>query len=107
MGCFRVGWGGPPPARASAGGVPPHPTQDRTANERSIQSIRHEASREHRPRMSQTTTPPADGPPLRITFEEGTLLVEGLPAGDSLGLPGLKFDPRRSGVYRAEAIWYR
>jgi superfamily II DNA or RNA helicase len=35
------------------------------------------------------------------------VLVEGLPEGDTRGLPGLKFDPRRAGVYRAEAIWYR
>ncbi len=45
--------------------------------------------------------------PLRLSFEQGTLLVEGLPEGDTLGLPGLKFDVRRGGAYRAEAIWYR
>ncbi|CAN5885000.1 DEAD/DEAH box helicase family protein [soil metagenome] len=53
---------------------------------------------------------PADSRPwphLTLSFEEGTIVVEGLPEDDSRGLPGLKFDPRRRGAYRAEAIWYR
>lgn len=44
--------------------------------------------------------------PIRLRFDAGTLLVDGLPLGDSRGIPGLEFDPR-SGLYRAEAIWYR
>lgn len=44
--------------------------------------------------------------PLTIRFEEGTLLVDGLPEGDPGGLPGLKRDVR-TGAFRAEAIWYR
>ncbi len=38
-----------------------------------------------------TTTTAA---PLRLTFDGGTILVEGLPEGDSRGVPGLKRDPR-------------
>ncbi len=45
-------------------------------------------------------------PALRLRFEGGTILIEGLTPGDSRGLPGLQMDPR-SGLYRAEAIWYR
>jgi superfamily II DNA or RNA helicase len=45
-------------------------------------------------------------PRLTLRFDLGTLLVEGLPLGDSRGVPGLAFDPR-TGLYRAEAIWYR
>ncbi|MFO0958279.1 MAG: DEAD/DEAH box helicase family protein [Isosphaeraceae bacterium] len=44
--------------------------------------------------------------PLKLTFEGGTIVVEGLADGDSRGLPGLQRDPR-SGYFRAEAIWYR
>lgn len=44
--------------------------------------------------------------PLRLVFDGGTVLVEGLPEGDSRGLPGVRFDPR-AGLFRAEAIWYR
>ena len=43
---------------------------------------------------------------LRLSFEGGTVLVEGLPEDDSRGIPGLQFDPRVK-AYRAEAIWYR
>jgi superfamily II DNA or RNA helicase len=58
--------------------------------------------------MTQQAAPIAtDAPPgLRLTFEEGTILIDGLPEGDDRGLPGVKFDPR-SGLYRAEGIWYR
>jgi superfamily II DNA or RNA helicase len=45
--------------------------------------------------------------PLRLSFEGGTILVEGLDPTNSLGLPGLKLDPRREGLFRAEGIWYR
>jgi superfamily II DNA or RNA helicase len=58
--------------------------------------------------MSQDVAPTTTAPlHLRLSFEDGTVLVEGLREGDTRGLPGLKFDPRRAGVYRAEAIWYR
>ncbi len=40
---------------------------------------------------------------LRLTFEGGTLLVEGLAEGDTRGLPGLRYDPRAR-MHRAEAI---
>jgi superfamily II DNA or RNA helicase len=43
---------------------------------------------------------------LTLSFEGGTILVEGLPEGDSRGLPGLKRD-LRTGLFRAEAIHYR
>ncbi|MBX6312104.1 MAG: DEAD/DEAH box helicase family protein [Isosphaeraceae bacterium] len=56
--------------------------------------------------MSRVETPHAHGATLRLSFDEGTLLVEGLPEGDTRGLPGLKRD-LRTGLYRAEGIWYR
>jgi superfamily II DNA or RNA helicase len=43
---------------------------------------------------------------LRLRFDAGTLIVEGLSEGDDRGLPGVKFDFRTK-VFRAEAIWYR
>ena len=43
---------------------------------------------------------------LRLAFDEGTVLVEGLPEDADSGLPGVKFD-HRTGQFRAEAIWYR
>ncbi|MGZ3303179.1 MAG: hypothetical protein ACXWO3_19135 [Isosphaeraceae bacterium] len=45
-------------------------------------------------------------PPLRLAFDAGTLIVEGLAEGDEPGLPGVKYDYRTK-VFRAEAIWYR
>ena len=45
-------------------------------------------------------------PKLRLSFEEGTILIRGLPEDDSRGVPGLRRDPR-TGAFRAEAIWYR
>jgi superfamily II DNA or RNA helicase len=49
----------------------------------------------------------ANGTPvLRLLFDAGTLIVEGLSQGDDLGLPWLKFDPRTK-VHRVEAIYYR
>ncbi|MBV8556927.1 MAG: DEAD/DEAH box helicase family protein [Planctomycetaceae bacterium] len=57
--------------------------------------------------MSQAATTSLDGSPkLRLSFEAGTLLVEGLPEGDAQGLPGIQFD-FRTRQFRAEAIWYR
>jgi superfamily II DNA or RNA helicase len=44
--------------------------------------------------------------PLRLSFDAGTLVVDGLRDGDTRGIPGLEFDPR-TGRHRAEAIWYR
>lgn len=44
--------------------------------------------------------------PLRLVFDAGTLIVEGLEEGDDRGLPGVKYD-HRTRNYRAEAIWYR
>jgi superfamily II DNA or RNA helicase len=43
---------------------------------------------------------------LRLSFEEGTLIVEGLPADREPALPGVKFD-LRTRQFRAQAIWYR
>ncbi len=44
---------------------------------------------------------------IRLSFDQGTIVVEGLPDGDPAGIPGLKRDIRRGGIARAEAIWYR
>jgi superfamily II DNA or RNA helicase len=44
---------------------------------------------------------------IQLSFEGGTIVVEGLPDNDTLGLPGLRRDVRRAGVHRAEAIYYR
>jgi superfamily II DNA or RNA helicase len=43
---------------------------------------------------------------LRLAFDEGTILVEGLNEGEDLGLPGVTYDGRVK-AFRAEAIWYR
>jgi superfamily II DNA or RNA helicase len=43
---------------------------------------------------------------LRLVFEEGTLLIEGLPEGAEPGLSGIQFD-HRTRQFRAEAILYR
>ncbi len=43
---------------------------------------------------------------LRLVFDAGTLIVEGLAEGDEPGLPGIQYD-HRTKVFRAEAIWYR
>jgi superfamily II DNA or RNA helicase len=45
-------------------------------------------------------------PPLRLLFDAGTLIVEGLAEGEEHGLPGLRYDARTKD-FRAEAIWYR
>jgi superfamily II DNA or RNA helicase len=44
--------------------------------------------------------------PLRLSFDGGTLVVEGLHSDDDAGLPGVKYD-LRTRQFRAEAIWYR
>jgi superfamily II DNA or RNA helicase len=58
--------------------------------------------------MTQRAAPTAAeaGVSPRLGFEEGTIVVDGLPEGDDLGLPGVKFD-HRTRVFRAEAIFYR
>jgi superfamily II DNA or RNA helicase len=59
--------------------------------------------------MTQQAAAPATAgpsPTVRLAFEEGTILVEGLAEGNDLGLPGVRFDPR-AGAYRAEGIRYR
>jgi superfamily II DNA or RNA helicase len=45
---------------------------------------------------------------LRLKYDAGTLIVEGLPPEDeaTCGLPGVKYDWRTK-QFRAEAIWYR
>ena len=43
---------------------------------------------------------------MRLVFDAGTLVVEGLREDDEPGLPGVKFD-FRTRQFRAEAIWYR
>ena len=43
---------------------------------------------------------------LLLTFDAGSIVVDGLAEGDHLGVPGVVHDPR-TGQYRAEAIWYR
>jgi superfamily II DNA or RNA helicase len=52
------------------------------------------------------STADGNGSPLRLVFDQGTLVIEGLPEGEEPNLPGVQFDPR-TGVFRAEAIWYR
>jgi superfamily II DNA or RNA helicase len=44
--------------------------------------------------------------PIRLLFDAGTLIVEGLPADQEPNLPGVKYD-FRTRQFRAEAIWYR
>ncbi|MGP0065518.1 MAG: DEAD/DEAH box helicase [Isosphaeraceae bacterium] len=44
--------------------------------------------------------------PLRLGFDAGTLVVEGLREDEEHGLPGVKYD-FRTRQFRAEAIWYR
>jgi superfamily II DNA or RNA helicase len=46
------------------------------------------------------------GGPLRIRFDAGTLVVDGLAADDELPISRLLFDSRIS-AHRVEAIWYR
>jgi superfamily II DNA or RNA helicase len=43
---------------------------------------------------------------LRLAFDEGTLIVEGLDPQKEPTLPGVKYDSRTR-QFRAEAIWYR
>ena len=43
---------------------------------------------------------------MRLAFDAGTLVVEGLREDEEHGLPGVKYD-FRTRQFRAEAIWYR
>jgi superfamily II DNA or RNA helicase len=58
--------------------------------------------------LMKPTVDAARGPsqPLRLSFEAGTLIVEGLDPEAESGLPGVKYD-LRTRQFRAEAIWYR
>jgi superfamily II DNA or RNA helicase len=57
--------------------------------------------------MTSSVLPHNDAKPsMRLLFDAGTLIVEGLAEGDEPGLPGIKYDFRTK-VFRAEAIWYR
>jgi superfamily II DNA or RNA helicase len=56
--------------------------------------------------MSVDGTSPSAGTPLRLVFDQGTLIVEGPREEDDPGLPGVKYD-YRTRDFRAEAIWYR
>ena len=49
---------------------------------------------------------PPQRPYLRLTYDEGTLLVDGLPEADTQGLPHVEFD-HRTRQFRAEALHYR
>ena len=44
--------------------------------------------------------------PLRLLFDGGTLIAEGIAANEEPDLPGMKYD-NRTRHFRAEAIWYR
>ena len=52
------------------------------------------------------TASASPAPAVRLVYDDGTVLVEGLSEGDDRGLPGVRFDPR-AGAYRAEGIHYR
>ena len=43
---------------------------------------------------------------LRLLFDRGTLIAEGIAANAEPDLPGMKYDSRTR-QFRAEAIWYR
>jgi superfamily II DNA or RNA helicase len=45
-------------------------------------------------------------PELRLRFEAGSIVLDGLDESNPLKIPGLLFDPRSKSM-RAEAIWYR
>ena len=44
--------------------------------------------------------------PLRLLFDDGTILIEGLAEGDDSGLPGVRYDARAK-IHRAQGIMYR
>ena len=56
------------------------------------------------PATAATSSSPGEA--LVLSFEGGTIVVEGLGEENTLGVPGVKRDPR-SGLFRAEGIWYR
>src|SRR5262249_1328596 len=68
---------------------------------------RHIATQRRLPMTQQaTSTATETAQRLRLAFDHGTILVEGLNDGDDLGLPGVTYDARVD-AFRAEAIWYR
>jgi len=56
--------------------------------------------------MSLSLMPESPVTPLRLSFEGGTLVVDGLKPHETRGIPGIEYD-ERTGRHRAEAIWYR
>lgn len=58
--------------------------------------------------MSTVPSTLGESRPLRLRFDSGTLLIDGLAEADrdTPGIPGVKFDFRTQ-EFRAEAIWYR
>lgn len=57
--------------------------------------------------MSQADVPSTENRSyLRLSYDEGTLLLEGLPEGETRGLPRVEFD-HRTRQLRAEAMHYR
>jgi superfamily II DNA or RNA helicase len=52
------------------------------------------------------SSPNGQRSPLRLSFDAGTLVIEGPTAEEDPNLPGVKFDPRTS-QFRAPAIAYR
>ena len=56
--------------------------------------------------MSEGVAATVEGPRLRLGFEGGTVVVEGLSGRETLGLPGVTLD-HRTGDHRAEGIYYR
>ena len=55
---------------------------------------------------STTPDPAVAAPPLRLTYSEGSILIDGLVEDEPHGLAGLRYDPRVK-LHRAEAIHYR
>ena len=56
--------------------------------------------------MSQTAESGSPVAPLRLSFDGGPVVVDGLKEGETRGIPGIEYDAR-TGRHRAEAIWYR
>jgi superfamily II DNA or RNA helicase len=47
-----------------------------------------------------------NGSPIRMTFDGGSLVLDGIDEGNALGMPGVLYD-HRTRQLRAQAIWYR
>ena len=80
----------------------PKPRYTGRSSAEQIDGIREHPAHDHRAVSSRNDA----GPSLRLVFDAGTLIVEGLAEGDEPGLPGVKYD-HATKVFRAEAIWYR